>query len=480
MSFVRIRSIKFRVTLWYAATLTLLSVALSAFLYYRLQNDIVKQYDRFVRSYASDIGGHAIENYPDTQKMRAAVMDEIRALQPAVLEYRLFDAHGQPVLSSSDWGPEHAACPGSGNPNPMTIHIEGHSAPYRVSTRDLQMPGGPRLIEQAAVSLRYPQKALRNYWRNLLALLAPLLTAGTIGGYFLVRRSLTPALQMTHRARDIFVSGRKERLEVRESEDELNGLAVALNEMLDRIEEAFDRIEEFSTDLAHELRTPMTLLIGETEAALLANPSAAELRALLERHAEVYQRLRNMSTDLLSLLRAGTASALGRFELHDLTKIVDDVVERFSAVGEEKGVEVRWERAEVGSLVCDRQAIARMLSNLVDNAIRHTEAGGVVSLGLTARESDVVFSVGDTGEGMSEADVERAFERFFRGCGARAEPGTGFGLGLAIVQDVARRHGGSARIRSRLGEGTTVLVELPRGAHAGGGGVRPLASTPSS
>jgi two-component system phosphate regulon sensor histidine kinase PhoR len=216
---------------------------------------------------------------------------------------------------------------------------------------------------------------------------------------------------------------------------------------------------DFVANASHELKTPVAAVRALAETLLTALPDDPEAgRQFAERIAREAERLDVLARDLLDLSRVerGTLDV----EPVDLVGLAKEVLDGYEGLATERRVRLRSELQQV-SMRGDRAQLGLLLSNLLDNAVRHTPAKGTVCVRLDAAESRAVLQVADTGEGIPASELPRVFERFYRVDKARARQTGGTGLGLAIVRHVAEAHGGTVRVDSELGQGSTFTVALP-------------------
>jgi signal transduction histidine kinase len=257
---------------------------------------------------------------------------------------------------------------------------------------------------------------------------------------------------MRRKASGVTEANPGERLPVPPSRDEISRLGETLNEMLARLESALDRERGFVADASHELRTPLAILRTELELALREGRSEDELRAALRSASEETDRLSRLADDLLVLARSDRGTLPLRLEPLSARELLEGVATRFRlAAGE-----VEVDAGEGLRVSGDRLRLEQALGNLVANAVAHGD--GPVRLSAAARDGQVEMHVEDVGPGLPAAYVERAFERFTRADSARS--GGGAGLGLAIVDAIARAHGGRAGISPR-DRGADVWIALP-------------------
>ncbi|HEY4317297.1 MAG TPA: heavy metal sensor histidine kinase [Herbaspirillum sp.] len=266
-----------------------------------------------------------------------------------------------------------------------------------------------------------------------------------VSGYWIARRGLRPLQHMSSTAQTLSPKTLSERLEVSALPNELSDLASAFNGALDRMQNAYTQLEAFNADVAHELRTPLANLIGETQVALSRERSALEFQSVLQSNLEELDRLRSIINDMLFLARSDQGEAATGLAQ---TRIADEVrktLEFFEFVLDEREI--------TASVVGDTEAGApietalfrRALTNLLQNAIQHSPGGAHIRVRISQRESSVAIAVANPGEQIEESHLPRLFDRFYRIDAARHDHHQlhGHGLGLAIVKAVAGMHGGT-------------------------------------
>ncbi len=285
---------------------------------------------------------------------------------------------------------------------------------------------------------------------------AVLLSSGI--GYLVARAALRPVDDMRGRAAEISADTAERRLPLPRAHDEVYRLGETLNEMLDRLDAGIARERRFVADASHELRTPLATLRTELELAMRRPRSLEELEVALRSAGEEVERLVQLAEDLLVLARADDGRLLLRVEHHDVRGLLDAVAgrndSRASAAGRTLEVEGPNEQVVTG----DRMRLEQALGNLVDNALRYGE--GTVRLEARTENGLLVLAVGDEGEGFPPEFLPHAFERFSRADVARTGGG-GIGLGLAIVDAIARAHGGRAKAANSVAGGAEVTMVLP-------------------
>lgn len=290
--------------------------------------------------------------------------------------------------------------------------------------------------------------------------LAIALVLGLGGGLLMSRNFLRRVDAITEASRTIMAGNMAGRMPVAGSNDELDRLALALNEMLEQIESLMAGMKEVSSNVAHDLKTPLTRIKARVEAALRSGESA-DYRAALESTVDESDRLLETFNALLSIARAEAGQARQAFARIDASSIIADVVELYEPMAEEEGGQIASDAPPGLMVLADRQLLAQALSNLVDNALKYGAADGATPdirvTGAIEGES-VVISVADRGPGIAAEDRARVTERFVRLDASRTKPGNG--LGLSLVSGVMKLHKGSLRLDDNA-PGLSARLVLP-------------------
>jgi two-component system heavy metal sensor histidine kinase CusS len=269
-------------------------------------------------------------------------------------------------------------------------------------------------------------------------------------GWAAVRRGLAPLRAIRQEAADITASRLDRRLSVESVPSELAELAVTFNEMLFRLEESFKRLSDFSSDLAHELRTPVSNLLTQTQVTLSQPRTAEEYRDILASNAEEFERLSRMIADMLFLAKSDNDLSIPHQEPVDLAAEVQGLFEYYEILAEDKGITLQLKGS--GVVQGDRLMLRRAISNLLSNAVRHTPQGGHVVVHIKSDENGALrLSVENNGETIPAEHVPRLFDRFYRVDASRRRFSEGAGLGLAITRSILRAHGGDAEVSSAEG-----------------------------
>ena len=237
---------------------------------------------------------------------------------------------------------------------------------------------------------------------------------------------------------------------------ELRALRAAFNQMLSRLEAGFGQLSRFSEDLAHEMRTPLGNLMGQTQQALAHTRTIDQYQNLLASNQEEYERLARMVDNMLFLARSEQPAAIANLGSIDLHGLAEQLCDYFEGLAEERGMDLS-NRAQ-GMISADPELLRRALANLVANALRYGAAGTPVIIDSILRGGQVEISICNQGHPIAPEHVPHLFERFYRCDASRTQPGDSGGLGLAIVRSIAQLHGGSVSVRSDPAETRFTLI----------------------
>ncbi|HEP1065294.1 TPA: Cu(+)/Ag(+) sensor histidine kinase [Klebsiella aerogenes] len=277
---------------------------------------------------------------------------------------------------------------------------------------------------------------------------------------FVVYKGHKPIRQISRQIQNITSRDLDVRLDPQAVPIELERLALSFNHMLERIEDVFTRQSNFSADIAHEIRTPITNLVTQTEIALSQSRSQQELEEVLYSNLEEFSRMSRMVSDMLFLAQADNNQLIPEQRALDLAEEVNKVFEFFEAWAEEKEVALRF----VGShcrVIGDPLMLRRAISNLLSNAIRYTPAGQAVTIQLSESAEKIRLVVENPGAPIAAEHLPRLFDRFYRIDPSRQRKGEGSGIGLAIVKSIVSAHHGSVAVQSDL-RSTRFIIVLPK------------------
>ena len=458
-------SLAARLTAWYAGSAFVLLVAAVGFLYWMLARGLDRQDDDQMADQVRVLRDLLAERPGDLVAVRQEAEQEFQSRQHTQVYVRLLDADGRVLVETP--GMAKLLAP-SAFPPPATDFQPGSDrrsadgTPFRVMAVRLAegRPGGSGYVVQAATDHGSEAELLAEYRWNLWLVLAAGLAGCVVVGYRIARRGLRPVRLVADTARRIDPTNLSERIAADGLPADLIDLADTFNRMLDRLERSFTRLGQFSADIAHELRTPVNNLRGEVEVALGKPRTPDEYRDVLASNLEECGRLARLIESLLFLARAENPRTHVAKEAVDVGVELATVREFYDAAAGEKGVTLVVAAGGPVHTALNRTLFQRAVCNLVENAITHTPAGGVVTLSAATTEGGIAVAVADTGVGIPAAHLPHVFDRFYRADAARGSAGRHVGLGLAIVKSVADLHGGTVAARSE-GGGTRVEMTFP-------------------
>ena len=469
------RSLKFQLIAWYAGLLTSCFVLLGVAAYLSLEDYLVgalkdsqvrrgKQITQLVMEQAGrkdleSVGTEVEDRYsPGLNERFVRILRNDGAMLyhstlPAALDFL-------PSLLAMPTWPDHSE-------STRRVPLSNGSEMLIVS-QVLQVPEGTRFLIETGAPMDEVRNNLRRWLVMLLVGLPVVAAIAIAGGYFLIKRALTPVDRIAASADRIGSHNLSERLPVEKTGDELERLSITLNHMIERLEEAFQHSRRFMADASHELRTPLTVLRGELESFVDEKTLAPEFQERLGSALEEVERLVNIVEGLFAISRLDAGEAQAEWVQFDLAALAAATADQMALLGEDKSIKVSCASAHSVWVAGDRARMKQVVVNLLDNAIKFTPAGGAVGLTVRQQDSKAVLEVADNGTGIPAEALPRIFERFYRVDPARQRELGGAGLGLSIVKSICLAHHGCVDAISTPGQGSLFRVELP------------LASTPTS
>jgi len=321
---------------------------------------------------------------------------------------------------------------------------------------ELMTPRGEMIL--VGCSIAPELKELRRTALNLTVVGSLILLVGLAGGWWFVSRALRPIENISAAAVKISAGDLSQRINVAEAESELGKLASVLNSTFARLDAAFAQQKQFASDAAHELRTPVSVMLTQTQTALNRERSTVEYCETLEACQRAAQRMRKLIGALLELARLDAGQEQMKRLRFDFSRTIADCVELVKPLAEERDVNMITELSPL-EITGDAGRLAQVATNLLTNAIQYNRPKGEVRAKLASQAGLVIFTVSDTGNGISREDLSHVFKRFYRGDKSRTGGNTG--LGLAISKAIVEAHGGVIEASSVEDAGTTFTVRLP-------------------
>jgi len=456
------KSITFRLTLLFASMSTLVLLLLGL-----LIGSLVEQHfemlDMDLLAGKLEFIGHALKGIHSDGEL---------ARLPEQLQDSLVGQHGLAVQVSAPGGRTLYSTEGANFPDALLAGArvnslrpmlwsgpEDHRYRGIAALRQTGIAGAAPLLVAVSTDLAHHERFMRSFRITLWTAMALAALLTGVLGWVAARRGLAPLRDIRRSAAGITANRLDQRLSTATIPVELAEVAEALNEMLARLERSFQRLSDFSSDLAHELRTPVSNLLTQTQVTLSKTRTLAEYQDVLASNAEEFERLSRMIADMLFLAKSDNSLIVPHREQVDLAAEACSLCEFYEAWAEEKSVSLSCSGS--GAVPGDRLMLRRAVNNLLSNAMRHTPEGGRIAVGVHDSDgSAIVLSVANTGETIAPAHLPRLFDRFYRVDASRQRHGEGAGLGLAITRSIAHAHGGEALVRSEAGV-TTFEIRLP-------------------
>jgi two-component system heavy metal sensor histidine kinase CusS len=457
-------SLAARMTLWYGLSAFAIVVTASGFLYRALSNGLAHEDDILLSQDFQSLTAYMKKSPGDMYDLEQFAGEKPKWYRTTSFWTRISD--GNQILTETP-GMSQSLPPGLfqiGFPSGWSSTVQSQDGkPFRVLSIQGFWPGyvHPNVTVQMAMDMSPDEKILKRFRKRLWIALGFSLLACALAGHWIAQQGIRPVRKMAQTAARIRSSTLYERLEQSGLPSELSDLAATFNGMLDRLEDSFARLSRFSTDIAHELRTPLQNLRGEAEVILSQERKPDEYREILGSFLEEYQRLSNLIDRLLFLARAENPRTLIQREELDLKKELGLLQDFYGLSAGELGVTLRVEALNNLRADLDRSLFQRAVGNLIENSLKNTPAGGTILLKTSNSDGKVLVEVSDTGKGIPPDQVSRVFNRFYRVDSSRSPTSGGAGLGLSIVKSIMDLHDGTVEIRSELSQGTTVTLLFP-------------------
>jgi heavy metal sensor kinase len=486
---MHLKSLRFKLTLWYVLILGILLISFSSFLYFTLSKSLYRDVDNKLTSLAELIASESVSplskfGFGNIDQALEASMN----LKPIGKFIQVLDESGKIGRKSDNL--RNVQLPISltalKNASKGLITFETNrsfeNAPLRIITFPVIENNHITKIVQIASSLEDVEDALNTLFIILMITVPFALMVASLGGQFLANKALKPVDKITQTARMITSQNLNQRIEPPKVKDEISRLIETFNEMISRLDQSFRQIKQFSTDASHELKTPLTILKGEVEVTLRKERTSHEYEQTLKSNLEEINRMSQIVDDLLLLSKADIGEIRLNKEVINLTEILNEVVAQMNILAQSKTLLIETSNHhEDIHIFGDGLRIRELFLNLIENGIKYTEEGGSIHItfskdtplhdksqsGWTERKQArfVKIIVSDTGIGIAKEDRERIFDRFFRVDKARSREQGGSGLGLSICKWIVEAHQGEIKVESEVGKGSSFIIKLPLYSH---------------
>lgn len=455
------RTVTFRIAILYMGLSSVVAGVVFLLVYFRLANDLMDRTNEEILQMVSEL------RYIHERRGREGAYAEIKILEETEGVNRMFARVMAPDLTlivASKMIPRASL----DNGRSLFIDLPANSARFKsiqIPNRHHQMrsvclKGLDGTIYQVGYTLRDNDKILEDFRRVFSLAFVVLLVCGGIVGWFLTRRAMQGVARVREAALRIGTGDFDSRVPLGNEGREVIDLAVTFNEMIEKIQVLIKDLGNVTDNIAHDLRSPITRMRGEAEMILTGDQSLAEYQEMAGMVVEECDRLMSMINTMLEIAETDADAGLTSALPVDMLLVIRDAYELFEEVAEEKGLHLGIDCPETPLPVPGNRAkLQRTISNLIDNAVKFTPAGGQVLIKVEEKSMHVFISIIDNGPGLEDKDLDKVFERFYRGDQSRSTPGNG--LGLSLVKAVVKAHGGDITVQSIPGKGCVFTMNLP-------------------
>ncbi|MCL4476805.1 MAG: ATP-binding protein [Nitrospirae bacterium] len=466
-------SIKARVIAFYMVVLFLTLSALGVFLYFSLHKIVYNSIDSGLLSRAKALATLVTENDNETEfKFSDDVMWEYNSPKSkSFFQIRRFDGTTL-EKSASLRDSELPFQAGKDQTSFKTIFLNGeptrlinfyvpednrHGNKEKTSAVKNK---GHGLVIQCAEDIEDRIDLIQSYSIVLSLSIVFIMIISASGSFLIAKKALTPIKEISETIDRISESNLSERVTEKSIPSELKGLAASFNRTFDSLENAFNRQKQFAADASHELRTPLSVIISQGEIALRKERNAGDYKDALTAIVEAARMMSEIVQKLLTIARLGTDKFELKMEDINIGDIVHESVKLLRPLAEQRDIAINISAAETFTFHGDHAALLELFTNLIDNAIKYNIPQGKIDISIRKERDFIETEIRDTGIGISEGDLDRVFDRFYRVDKARSKENGGVGLGLSICNEIVMLHGGRIEIKSKVGEGTNITVYL--------------------
>ncbi len=466
-------SIKARVIAFYMVVLFLTLSALGVFLYFSLHKIVYSSIDSGLLSRAKALATLVTENDNETEfKFSDDVMWEYNSPKSKnFFQIRRFDGTTL-EKSASLRDSELPFQAGKDQTSFKTIFLNGeptrlvnfyvpednrHGNKEKTSAVKNK---GHGLVIQCAEDIEDRIDLIQSYSIVLSLSIVFIMIISASGSFLIAKKALTPIKEISETIDRISESNLSERVTEKSIPSELKGLAASFNRTFDSLENAFNRQKQFTADASHELRTPLSVILTQGEVALRRERTAEEYKKAVTAIIDTAKTMSQIVQKLLTLVRLSSDKVELKIEDINIGKTIHEAVKLLTPLAEQKGISINISGNEQSVIRGDRAALLELFTNLIDNAIKYNIPQGKIDISIKKETGFIVTEIRDTGIGISEGDLDRVFDRFYRVDKSRSRESGGIGLGLSICDEIVKLHGGRIEIKSRVGHGTTVYVYL--------------------
>ena len=461
---MNIKSIRFRILLWYSLTLFLATAFIFGSFYLVTRQVLYQQVDQELTSHAQKLSDIAtrLGNSSTGTSINQQIYNEFSNLPGMVVV--LLDRNGNVIRSSLSPDTPFVSYnflfdQAKNNFAPVYINQTLSSSLMRFIAQPIKSGDNLLGVILVAHPIEAIQKSLNSLLSTLVAVLIVLIIPTILGGYLIATKIVHPISKFSDKMAQITSEHLDERVNNPGSGDEVEKLVTTFNSLLDRLQESFHRERQFIGDVAHELKTPVATLRGGVELALSKSRTKIEYKKSLNESLIDINRLSTTIKNILDLAWLGANNTNQVENQVDLSVTIKELNEIAQKLAAQKHLTLISEIKSKIIVTGAQDKISRAILNVIDNAIKYTPSEGKITLSLFKTKGNAVIEIKDTGIGIFKNELEHIFERFYRG--PKASKTLGSGLGLAISQGIINAHHGKIEVLSKPAKGTTVTITLP-------------------
>ena len=453
-------SLLFRLTLMYAVTFTLLAVISFSIFYYRIYSVAIERVDdeliEDTEVYSALLAARGLEDFKDRLAAEAESED------PAEDFCHLFDFNGNTLFATdmTAWGSldikEAVESLQNDKNSPILQTIPGPDGDYKARTISAVI--GPDTILQIGETLEETDEYMEIFRNLFVILIVILIILSTLIGWYLARQALIDMEKVTQTAEEISNGSYHRRVDVKGQLKEIKRLSTTFNKMLDRIQVLLNSMKEINDNIAHDLRSPLARIRGIAEMTLVGDKPVDDYKDMAVSTMEECDTLIDMVNTMLDITEAEAGVNGTVEEEFDLTAMIIDACELFRPVADQKRITINCNIPEALIYKGVRRKMQRVVTNLLENAIKYTLEDGSVTVSVMARDGEIQIAFEDSGIGISEEDLPHIFKRFYRCDRSRTQGGVG--LGLSLAKAFAESMRGLIQVTSTMNQGTTFTLKF--------------------
>jgi signal transduction histidine kinase len=455
-------SLLFRLTVLYAVSFTVLSAAGFLIFYYRIYAIAVESLDHELRADTEKYA--ALMKEPGLEAAKSAITEEVETGNPQEDFYRVFNFKGDILISTdmSSWG--------TIDTQGILLKMQNEGLRYLIQTlaiagrddkaRMITAIIAPDTVLQIGESLEEMDQYMDIFFQLFSILVIGFIIVSSGIGWLLAKRATIDMQEVAETAEEISNGVYDRRVQIKGRVKEIERLGASFNRMLDRIQSLLKSMKEINDNIAHDLRSPLARIRGIAEMSLLKEKSIEAYRDMAASTIEECDTLIAMINTMLDITEAEAGVNDVKPEEFELTALIRQACELFRPLAEEKKIDLNTDLTESLNMTSDRKKMQRIVTNILENALKYTPENGTVAVSAAARDGEVQIDFKDTGVGISKNDLPHIFERFYRCDRSRSQGGVG--LGLSLVKAYTESLNGKIHVESTVNQGSRFTLRFVR------------------